>query len=157
MLQDNNLIGSLPSTWYLRNLYYLDLGNNQITGSVPSEWTGQMGLLRILYLDRNRLTGQLPARLGDIGNGRLILLSIHSNALTGTFPTFYNYTKKLIVVEIENNGFTGMDKDMCKHSVYESGELVRLTADCGVCPCKNLCSADMCNDGNDNDTKRKLF
>jgi hypothetical protein len=162
LLQDNNLTGSLPAIWNFRKLFYLDLGNNQLTGSLPLEWTEQMISLRLLYLGRNQLAGRLPVRLGEIGNGRLELLSIHSNAFTGIMPTFYNDTKKLNVMEIQNNDLSGMDNAMCKYSVFEQGELVRLNADCNICPCKNLCNDGLCYDNNNNNininnNNRKLF
>jgi hypothetical protein len=149
LLPDNNLTGTLPLNWNLRNLFSLDLGNNQLSGQIPTDWVRGMASLRVLYLDRNQLTGTVPSRMGEIGRGRLSVFSIYDNEFTGSMPTFYNYTKLLNFMEIQDNDFTGMSSDMCKHSVYAEGEMVRLRADCGVCPCKNLCDDCHMDDGND--------
>ena len=71
----------------LRNLYYLDLSNNQFEGPIPSDWTFYLQSLRIMYLTSNRLSGQIPEDFGTIGGGRLKQLFMNRNNFTGFFPT----------------------------------------------------------------------
>jgi hypothetical protein len=146
-LYDNQFSGSIPRNWNLRNLFYLDLGRNRLTGQFPTDWTvgrSTTDRLRLLYLDHNLLTGSLPSNLGTIGNGRLNVLTINDNALTGTMPLFNSSINFLNRLEIHRNNFTAMDQFMCAQIVYNGGELVQMRADCVICPCSFYCGADQC-------------
>ena len=65
---------------------HLDLGWNALSGSVP-EWLGQMRSLRILKLSSNRLTGPIPAALGECGGRQLEQLHLFDNMLEGLVPS----------------------------------------------------------------------
>lgn len=147
-LNNNQLTGTIPTNWNLRQLFYLDLGHNQLSGSLPSDWSeGRAAFirLRVLYLDHNNLSGSVPSSLGLIGNGRITLLSLQNNALTGEFPGFPLHNNLLNVLEIHNNQFSSMDKhDICNQIVFNYGELVMLRADCDICRCKHFCDKDQC-------------
>jgi hypothetical protein len=146
-LYDNQLVGPIPRNWNLRYLYYLDLGKNQLSGLFPNDWTvgrSTMDRLRLLYLDDNKLIGSLPSNLGEIGKGRLNILSINDNAFTGAMPLFNNYTNFLNRLEVHHNNFTSMDQFMCAQIVYNGGELVQMRADCDICPCTFFCGTDQC-------------
>ena len=62
---------------------HLLLDRNQLTGEIPAELGGLSNLTE-LYLDRNQLTGEIPAELGDLTN--LTELLLRSNRLTGCIP-----------------------------------------------------------------------
>ena len=61
----------------------LDLSNNQLTGSIPSE-IGNLTNLTLLYLYENQLTGSIPSEIGNLTN--LTYLKLSSNQLTGEIP-----------------------------------------------------------------------
>ena len=42
-------------------------------------------------------------------------------------------------MNIAENDFEEVGKDVCKISVMEGGELVEFRADCDVCECESLC------------------
>ena len=50
------------------------------------EAQGGFQALRVLYLDHNRLSGQVPDDFGTIGGGRLKQLFMNDNQFTGYFP-----------------------------------------------------------------------
>lgn len=85
-ISDNLLTGSLPT--YLGDftqLTSLHLGfNKNVNGPIPSE-IGRLSNLRSLYLLGNDLSGTVPNELGSLS--RLERLFIHDNRrLTGTLP-----------------------------------------------------------------------
>lgn len=72
-LSNNKLTGSLPSQiGNLKKLKILDLSNNNFTG-VPAE-IGHINSLEVLNLSNNNLTG-LPNELGELSNLKLLDLS----------------------------------------------------------------------------------
>ena len=40
---------------------------------------------------------------------------------------------------VQDNLFTGIDKEVCKQSVFISGEMVEFKADCDICECDPYC------------------
>ncbi|KAF3786934.1 Receptor-like protein 12 [Nymphaea thermarum] len=81
-------IGKFPE--WLRNqriLNFLDLGNNNISGSVPS-WLWGMSSLRHLNLSNNMLTIlEEPMAVGN-STSSLVVLDLHSNLLGPDLPPF---------------------------------------------------------------------
>lgn len=129
----------------LRNLFYFDLGRNDMSGTIPDDWVegnDNMRSLRHLYLDFNRFNGSLPDEWPELGGGRVKQLILNDNKLTGQVPGKYESMQSLNAVEIQNNDFSRIQKDLCKHSVFIGGELVALRADCDICDCQNFC--DQC-------------
>ena len=137
------MIGTIPTDWNLRKLYYLDLGKNDLTGTVPLDWTtgrDNMDSLKILYLDHNRLTGELPSDfIAETGNGRLQSLIVNDNLFTGEFPGETTVLNAMDIVEFQHNNFTSMNTDLCSLIVFSMGEMISLRADCEVCRCKWFC------------------
>lgn len=134
--------------WNLRNLFYLDLGHNDLTGTVPLDWTSgrdQLNRLRVLYLNNNRLSGELPVDfIAELGNGRCEMIILHDNQFTGQIPGQYTVLNHLDIIEVQNNNFDSMDTDLCSFIVFSLGEMISLKADCEVCRCKWFCDLDEC-------------
>lgn len=150
---NNSLEGPLPSRINWTQLYYLDLGLNRFTGTIPDDWVygqGSFSKLRNLYLDHNNLEGDLPSMFPNLGAGRAELIDISNNNFTGgySFETSYSETEFLFRLEIQNNSFSYISDKVCELSILEVGELVRINADCNACSCKTLC--DKCNSNGDN-------
>jgi hypothetical protein len=85
-LSNNDLNGTIPSqicNW-LPYLVSLDLSNNQLTGSIPAD-LGNCSYLNNIVIDNNRLTGSIPYQLASLG--RLRRFSAANNQLSGRVPS----------------------------------------------------------------------
>ena len=80
----NNLAGSLPTTLVepLRNLSWLDLSENKLTGHVPV-WIGELTQLTVLDLSFNNLDGVMhEGHLSRLAMLDILILSYNSIAIT---------------------------------------------------------------------------
>eukprot|EP00934_Nitzschia_sp_Nitz4_P007865 Nitzschia sp. Nitz4//scaffold393_size11853//9698//11425//NITZ4_009023-RA/size11853-processed-gene-0.12-mRNA-1//-1//CDS//3329550226//7855//frame0 len=87
-------------------IYTLELSDNSLRGSIPSEIFLLSGL-EALYLDNNGgLTGTLPTELGLLTE--LETLDVHDTSLTGTIPTELGSLEKLRSVNMGDcSGMSG--------------------------------------------------
>jgi hypothetical protein len=86
-------------------LLVLDLGFNQLTGSIPPE-LGNLAALRILNLSRNQLSGAIPPELGDLTD--LHTLFISRNLLSGSIPAELGNLSGLIALSLYSNDLSGV-------------------------------------------------
>ena len=82
----------------------LRLSNNNLTGSLPSEWDGLTGLT-FLRIHGNKLTGQIPPELGNLTNLRG--LHISETDLEGPIPPELGNLRYLFRLDLTNNNLTG--------------------------------------------------
>ena len=148
VLANNSLSGPLPSPLNLKFLSYLDLGFNQLTGTIPEDWivgSASLSKLRTLSLDHNKLTGTMPGTFPRLGNGKMEEIHLNDNLLSGSYSFNDEYASKTFmnILEIQNNNFTEIASSICSLSVLDGeGELIELGADCGACGCRSFC--DIC-------------
>ncbi|XP_065863473.1 receptor-like protein EIX2 [Euphorbia lathyris] len=93
-LHDCQLSGELSDQLgNFKNLIYLSLSNNFISGQIPTLVSAEMMRLRILSLDNNKLGGSIPSWLG--GLSELENINISNNLLQGKVSEmhFANLTK----------------------------------------------------------------
>ena len=90
-LSNNKLSGSIPSniSTLLKFVTTLDLSSNSFAGEIPQS-LANCTYLNALKLDNNRLTGNIPLQLGLLD--RLKSFSVANNLLTGQIPSFLNAT-----------------------------------------------------------------
>ena len=83
-LYDNELTGSIPSEIAaLTSLTVFFLGVNDLNGPIPSE-IAALTSLEYLFLDGNDLTGPIPPEIAALTS--LFYLGLNDNALTGPIP-----------------------------------------------------------------------
>ncbi|KAM3360922.1 LRR receptor-like serine/threonine-protein kinase RGI5 isoform X1 [Capsicum galapagoense] len=105
-LGQNSLNGLFPSASFgsLHSLTYLELDNNQLSGSIPSE-LGKCKKLALLNLAQNNLSGVIPVELGDISD--LQVLSLQYNNLVGEIPSNISQLNKLQRLNFSWNSLNG--------------------------------------------------
>ena len=104
-LPENQLTGSIPSELgNLTNLESLSLGYNQLTGSIPPQ-LGQLTKLWQLHLAGTGLTGEIPPELGQLT--RLEFLTLSVNHLTGPIPPQLGQLTNLQELALSYNRLTG--------------------------------------------------
>lgn len=69
----------------MRDLVTLDLGRNQLVGTVDAI-DDRFPSLRMLFLDNNQFNGTISSTLINTGNGRLEALGLDNNQFTGEVP-----------------------------------------------------------------------
>lgn len=77
-------------------------------GTRVSHWDGVIvvgGRVKILYLSDQNLTGTIPSSIGNLTN--LTLLELYNNQLTGSIPTSIENLTKLEIFDLNNNLLTG--------------------------------------------------
>ncbi|WCJ34589.1 Leucine-rich repeat protein kinase family protein [Euphorbia peplus] len=107
-LSSKNLTGNFPSGLPMLNgLVELWLDGNNLTGPIP-DFSGCANL-KIIHLENNQLTGELPDSLASLPNLRE--LHVQNNLLSGTIPSdlldkniILNYTGNLNLREAGNRG-----------------------------------------------------
>ncbi|KAF9313016.1 hypothetical protein BG003_005680 [Podila horticola] len=105
-LSNNELEGQIPESYSnLSKLERFDIGSNKITGPFPVAVTKMINIQE-LVLKNNYFTGHLPPELLRLK--QLTELSIANNEFDGLLPqSLFSSLKKLRVVNINQNGFTG--------------------------------------------------
>jgi len=93
-LFDNRLTGTIPPELAAPDgrvgnakLKSLDLGNNNLSGTIPFSIGESMFMLQALVLTNNEFSGLLPANLGTVGPLAVCLLSGGTNNFSCPLPT----------------------------------------------------------------------
>lgn len=133
----NFFTGTLPDNVHLRepNLRVLFLENNNLSGSIPSTF-GSLDWHR-LHLDGNELTGVVPA---DLNSASFDELHLQNNRLTGTFPAEsfandFNGKSLLRELTIYGNDIEGDINEMCNLFYDGQMELLEVDLDKVTCQC----------------------
>lgn len=116
-LSNNKLSGSIPSdiSELLRFVTTLELSSNSFAGDIPPS-LANCSYLNVLKLDNNRLTGTIPLQLSQLN--RLKTFSVANNLLTGQIPNINSTTRE----DYANNpGLCGKPFfDLCQASPKKS-------------------------------------
>ncbi|KAK7303027.1 hypothetical protein RJT34_13926 [Clitoria ternatea] len=97
----NQLKGSIP-LW--SNVRVLTLGNNLLSGTVPTNIGDEMPYLQYLDLSSNHLNGSIPL---SINMTYLNLVDLSNNHLTGEIPEFGRGMRELRIIDLSSNSLSG--------------------------------------------------
>jgi Leucine-rich repeat (LRR) protein len=105
-LHANNLNGSIPSSLEnCQNLLSLLLSRNNLSGPIPKELMRISSLSRYLDLSENQLTGSLPMEVDKLVN--LGYLTVSYNRLSGEIPRTLGSCVSLEYLYLADNSFHG--------------------------------------------------
>ncbi|KAH7521242.1 hypothetical protein FEM48_Zijuj07G0012300 [Ziziphus jujuba var. spinosa] len=83
-LSNNSFSGMIPLLQNCTGLQFLDLGNNKLSGNIPT-WIGQsLENLQVIRLRSNKLNGSMPSNLCSLSNLKILDLSL--NHISGEIP-----------------------------------------------------------------------
>jgi hypothetical protein len=88
----------------------IDISNNFISGSIPTELAGATSLLSVI-LSGNNLTGQIPPSLHKLSS--LVTLKLSHNSLSGSLPLVSTLSPNLRTLDLSDNDFDTIDLSDC--------------------------------------------
>ncbi|XP_077233663.1 receptor-like protein EIX2 [Tasmannia lanceolata] len=120
-LSNNSLSGEFPPLVSSVNLTLLDIGENKLSGSIPT-WVGErLSSLLILRLRSNKFNGIVPPQLSylhslqvlDLANNSLSgpipsSIDISGNSLSGEIPNSLTKLSGLLLLNLSGNHLTGI-------------------------------------------------
>ena len=104
-LENNNLTGTLPSEiGDLTSLETLRLWENSLSGAIPSA-IANLTRLEVLFLGGNSLSGEIPAEIANLTS--LLELYLYNNSLSGAIPAEIGDLTRLEVLSLGDNSLSG--------------------------------------------------
>uniref|UniRef100_M8C8C9 non-specific serine/threonine protein kinase n=1 Tax=Aegilops tauschii TaxID=37682 RepID=M8C8C9_AEGTA len=105
-MSGNVLNGSLPRSVgnLSRSLVRLNLGRNQIVGTIPVE-IFNLASLQMLSMDKNLLSGVIPSIIGNLD--WLVVLDLSGNKFSGQIPSAIGNLSRLNQLSLDNNNLSG--------------------------------------------------
>eukprot|EP01036_Dinobryon_divergens_P034106 gene34106-44064_t len=103
LLTNNSFNGSIPNVV----IYYVNLDDNQLTGTLPDKYCCQGAgdiIGRGFSAQRNRLSGTIP--VCSCSNSTLLMLSLTSNNLVGSISNMQQHTN-IQIIKLADNSLTG--------------------------------------------------
>ncbi|XP_049934333.1 probable LRR receptor-like serine/threonine-protein kinase At1g07650 isoform X7 [Nymphaea colorata] len=105
---DNYLSGTIPTEWGALRLVNLTLYGNRLSGPIPAQ-LGDMVTLQQLTLEANQFSGEIPPHIGNLSNLQRLVLS--SNNFTGELPQTLAKLTNMTDFRISGTGLSGQLPD----------------------------------------------
>ncbi|KAL5138341.1 Receptor-like protein EIX2 [Glycine soja] len=102
----NHLESSVSDIRWPKQLVYLNLTNNNITGSLPQDIADRLPNVSHLLFGNNLINGSIPNSLCKIDS--LYNLDLSSNLLSGEIPDCWSATQGLNVLNLASNKLSGV-------------------------------------------------
>ncbi|XP_078177531.1 receptor kinase-like protein Xa21 [Carex rostrata] len=112
-IMGNNFTGMIPPIFgNLPSLYYLDISDNELVATKPSDWDFMITLVNCTYLQNlnlgnNYLGGELPSLLVNL-SASLNYLALDNNQIDGTVPLGIGKLVDLTFIDMSNNLLQGI-------------------------------------------------
>ncbi|KAI2513129.1 hypothetical protein MHU86_1167 [Fragilaria crotonensis] len=153
-IANNNFNGTI-STWWPQSLSHLDVANNSLTGSIPSELCNfpglkllglggnanltatlptclfQLPVLQNLNLASINLEGTIPAEIGMLT--LLEYLDLSGNSLTGTIPSQIGFCSNLAAIDLSSNQLGAGFPVIWVSSIFSSRSMSEIMIWLGLC------------------------
>ncbi|XP_047961843.1 putative receptor-like protein kinase At3g47110 [Salvia hispanica] len=116
-LNNNQLSGSIPNG--ISYVGEVRIGNNSLSGWLPSDMCSNMSNIELLELDLNGLEGDIPPNIWKCKN--LQIFSLSENNFSGNIPQAMGNVSMLRVLSLGYNHFTGHIPSNiwnCRHLEY---------------------------------------
>ncbi|KAF7822874.1 receptor-like protein EIX2 [Senna tora] len=102
-LGNNNLTGTIPTSFgFLSNLKSLHLNDNNLFGEIPQSLQNCHNL-KFLHLGQNQLSGKIPNWIGP----NLNILNLRSNHFSGNIPLQICHSSSLTILDLAYNRISG--------------------------------------------------
>ncbi|BAT96141.1 hypothetical protein LR48_Vigan02g062300 [Vigna angularis] len=102
----NHLENLVSDIRWPRQLVYLNLTDNRISGSLPQNISDSLPNVGYLLLGNNLISGPIPNSLCRIGS--LYNLDLSGNMLVGEIPNCWSVTQRLGVINLASNKLSGV-------------------------------------------------
>ncbi|VEU40520.1 unnamed protein product [Pseudo-nitzschia multistriata] len=153
-ISDNEWIGTLPTSWMgMRALEGLFLNNNEkktagITGPLIS--FANLPNLRELQMSNNQLTGTIPSDFmsGIADTNKVVRVRLDENHLVGTLPSALQSFSKLNI-DVTGNLVTAIADGLCNLSEWNDGNVGRFGCAGILCPAGTFSASGRQTSSND--------
>lgn len=104
--RQDNFTGSIPASIFnISTLQIVDLSINGFSGKLPEDLGSRLPSLVNLFLDSNRISGEIPVSLSNASKLNIFFLT--ENDLQGNIPSEFGKLQKLNWFEFEYNRISG--------------------------------------------------
>jgi len=112
----NAIYGSIPyELSHLSSLNALDMSDNQLSGEIPHNISGDGSQLSFLRFSNNKLHGSIPLMLSVFSPLQSLLLD--GNSLSGSIPSNFFNSSNIQNLDISNNNIIGKIPTNIKNSI----------------------------------------